>query len=109
MERSPSPSLIRTINYSTYKSLSTSGATMVFQMTSQIVGRKPVERIVRNVHLYELESVQVVVTNPFSEVANFDVRLVVSSKESSAENVLIPERKGRCREEGKREKWDSVM
>ena len=70
------------------------GATMVFQMTSQIVGRKPVERIMRNVHLYELESVQVVVSNPFPEGTNFEVRLVVSSKESSAENILLPEKKG---------------
>ena len=70
---------------------------MVFQMTSQIVGRKPVERIMRNVHLYELESVQVVVSNPFPEGTNFEVRLVVSSKESSAENILLQEKKGQLR------------
>ena len=67
---------------------------MVFQLNSDVTGRKSFGKISRNVHLYELDSVQLVVTNPFSVPGNFELKFLVSSKDCSPEGSSFLDKKG---------------
>ena len=75
---------------------------MVFQLTSDVTGRKCSGRITRNVHLYELDSVQLVITNPFPVSGNFELKFLVSSKECSPEGSTNAEKKGIALKNGKK-------
>ena len=75
---------------------------MVFQLTSDVTGRKCSGRIPRNVHLYELDSVQLVITNPFPFPGNFELKFLVSSKECSPEGSTNAEKKGIALKNGKK-------
>jgi hypothetical protein len=77
---------------------------MVFQLSSDVTGRKCSGKITRNVHLYELDSVQLVITNPFSVPGNFELKFLVSSKECSAEGSFSsnPVKKGIAHNNGKK-------
>jgi hypothetical protein len=41
------------------------GATMVFRLNSTVIGRRPQQKIHRSVPIFELDSVAVLLTNPF--------------------------------------------
>jgi hypothetical protein len=75
---------------------------MVFQLSSDVTGRKCSGKIMRNVHLYELDSVQLVITNPFSVPGNFELKFLVSSKERSAEGSSNSTKKGIALNNGKK-------
>ena len=64
------------------------GATMVFQLTSVIIGRKPVEKILRNVPVYDLDPVSVTLVNPFPEEATFAMKLVCQHKPIELDMVV---------------------
>ena len=64
------------------------GATMVFQLSSVIVGRKPTERLVRNVSVYDLDPVPVTLVNPFDDECNFTMSLVCQLKPVELEVVV---------------------
>jgi hypothetical protein len=83
---------------------------MVFQLSSDVTGRKCSGKITRNVHLYELDSVQLVITNPFSVPGNFELKFLVSSKERSAEGSFSsnPTKKGIALNNGKKKQISDV-
>lgn len=64
------------------------GATMVFQLTSVIIGRKPIERVFRPVPVYDLDPVTLNLVNPFDEEGNFTMKLVCQHK-SVALDVVV--------------------
>ena len=61
---------------------------MVFRLSSEIVGRRATEKFVRTVPLYELDSVQIVIVNPFPVEANFSMSLSMACKTVTPEMML---------------------
>ena len=70
------------------------GANMVFRLSSEIVGRRAIEKFVRTVQLYELDSVQIDILNPFPVEANFLMRLSMACKTVTPETILQQAIKG---------------
>ena len=64
------------------------GANMVFRLSSEIVGRRATEKFVRTVPLYELDSVQIVIVNPFPVEASFSMNLSMACKTVTPEMIL---------------------
>lgn len=71
------------------------GATMVFQLNSEVVGRRPIEKYTRNVPLFELDSVQVTITNPFTQEGHFVLSLAMTCKSVSADTLVQYALKGK--------------
>ena len=67
---------------------------MVFRLSSEIVGRRATEKFVRTVPLYELDSVQIVIVNPFPVEANFSMTLSMACKTVTPEMMLQQTLKG---------------
>ena len=67
---------------------------MVFRLSSEIVGRRATEKFVRTVPLYELDSVQIVIVNPFPVEANFSMSLSMACKTVTPEMMLQQTLKG---------------
>ena len=70
------------------------GANMVFRLSSEIVGRRAIEKFVRTVQLYELDSVQIEIVNPFPVESNFLMRLSMACKTVTPETILQQAIKG---------------
>ena len=92
-----SPAATGTVTFLGYRDLANGispGATMVFQLNSMVVGRRPIEKVMRNVPLFELDSVQIVITNPFFEEGNFYLNLCMVCKGTTAEALVQAALKG---------------
>eukprot|EP00607_Mallomonas_marina_P000132 CAMPEP_0182425546 /NCGR_PEP_ID=MMETSP1167-20130531/11992_1 /TAXON_ID=2988 /ORGANISM="Mallomonas Sp, Strain CCMP3275" /LENGTH=1275 /DNA_ID=CAMNT_0024606357 /DNA_START=182 /DNA_END=4006 /DNA_ORIENTATION=+ len=63
-------------------------STMVFKITSNIVDRKPIETSRCSVALFELETLQISVTNPFDVACTYPITLQHSSVRTSIQDVL---------------------
>lgn len=77
------------------------GATMSFQLISNIIGRRPVEKITRNVFLYDLEHFSLSVRSPFSKDGTFHLQLkVLHAPISIEESIRGPGSRKVNREDG---------
>ncbi len=63
-------------------------STLVFDLVSKIVGRKPVERIFRTVHLFDLEPIPLQIKNPFNKEGSFQLKLQVTQNIFSVDDVF---------------------
>ena len=61
----------------------------MFKLASEINHREPIKKITRSVQLYELDSVQLNITNPLLKTGNFLVKLIISSDKISVEEFLL--------------------
>eukprot|EP01038_Epipyxis_sp_PR26KG_P008960 gene8960-12082_t len=64
------------------------GSTLCFQLISSITGRKPVERIERDVHLFELESFKIELKNPYPKEGIFQIRLQIQFIPETVEDTI---------------------
>ena len=61
---------------------------MVFKLSSEIIGRRATEKFLRTVPLYELDSTQIVIVNPYPVEANFSISLAMACKAETAEMLV---------------------
>ena len=76
-------------------------STLVFQLESKIIGRKPVSKISRNMCLYDMETISINIKNPFPKDGVFQVRLQISQALIEVEEFIKPSGKSKKKLEPK--------
>jgi hypothetical protein len=74
-----SQSTTAVITFAGVREAGVAGATMVFQLASVITGRKPLEITKRFVNLFDYDSFQIPINNPYPKDCTFPVTLVIKS------------------------------
>jgi hypothetical protein len=64
------------------------GATLSFQCSSQITGIRPTEKIQKQVTLFDLETFQLIVKNPFDRDINLKVKLEIKYCAKAVDDIL---------------------
>lgn len=63
-------------------------STLAFQLSSKIVGRKPVDKLNKTVQLFDLETIPLQIKNPFNKDGNFQLKLQVIQSLYSVEEII---------------------
>ena len=61
----------------------------MFQLAAEVTGRQPMKKTIRSVQLYELDSVQLNITNPLSKAGNFLVKLIITRDKISVDEFFL--------------------